>query len=365
MPNVNHNNNEGQAAKRPVRRQGRPRYRAFVVSLILSAVIFVAGLVFIDPPAAARIVGRLLFPLCRLMVFITLGLLAGQTMEILGWTRALSVVARPLFRFGNLGERCGAAFTAAFVSGVTANAMLLNFYRDGSITKKQLFLTNFVNQMPAYFLHLPTTFFIILPLTGVAGLIYYLLTFLAVLLRTCLFLVYGRLSGRPADGTADAAEIRPCRSARNKNLWAGIRQKLPPRVMNVAVFVLPIYTAVFFINELGFFAWANRAVAKTVAVSFMPVESLSIVIFSFAAEFTSGFAAAGALLDAGLLTIKQTVLALLIGNILAFPVRALRHQLPRYMGIFSPKMGAQILLAGQFFRVSSLILVGGVYFVIG
>ena len=89
-----------------------------------------------------------------------------------------------------------------------------------------------------------------------------------------------------------------------------------------------------------------------------------MVILSFAAEFTSGFAAAGALLDAGVLTTKQTVLALLLGNITAFPIRALRHQLPRYMGIFSPKMGLQLLLSGQCFRILSIIVVGVIYYVV-
>jgi len=56
---------------------------------------------------------------------------------------------------------------------------------------------------------------------------------------------------------------------------------------------------------------------------------------------------------------------LLIGNIIAFPIRALRHQLPRYIGIFSPKMGLQLLLMGQGFRVVSIILVGIVYYYVG
>ena len=96
----------------------------------------------------------------------------------------------------------------------------------------------------------------------------------------------------------------------------------------------------------------------------MPVESLSVVILSFAAEFTSGFAAAGALMEAGVLTVKQTVIALLMGNVLAFPIRALRHQIPRYMGIFSPKMGLQLLLSGQVFRVVSIIMMGLLYYVV-
>jgi hypothetical protein len=57
-------------------------------------------------------------------------------------------------------------------------------------------------------------------------------------------------------------------------------------------------------------------------------------------------------------------LALLAGNILAFPIRALRHQLPHYVGIYSPRMGAEILFLGQFFRVVSIMGVGALFYVI-
>jgi hypothetical protein len=46
-------------------------------------------------------------------------------------------------------------------------------------------------------------------------------------------------------------------------------------------------------------------------------------------------------------------------------VRAIRHQLPRYIGIFSPKMGTQLLLLGQGFRITSLVVVGLLYYYLG
>jgi hypothetical protein len=115
---------------------------------------------------------------------------------------------------------------------------------------------------------------------------------------------------------------------------------------------------------MGVFSAVRNWLARYVAITFMPIEALSMVVISFAAEFTSGFAAAGALQNAGMLTVKQTVLALLIGNIVAFPIRALRHQLPRYVGIFSPKMGTQLLLMGQGFRILSLLILGLLYYAI-
>ncbi len=322
------------------------------------------ALILIDELDAIQILSRLLWPLTRLMLFITLGLFIGQIIEAAGWIRTMAVLARPLFRFGRLGDHCSAAFTAAFFSGVTANAMLLDFFKEGHITRSQLFLSNFINQLPVFFLHLPTTFFIVIPLTGWAGALYFLITFLAVVSRTILFLVFGRLVLPPWEKETEDSQDRAPTGKKNamRNIWHRIKSRLPRRIARITVYVVPIYSLVFILNAMGLFKLLREALAGYVVTSFMPMESLSVIILSFAAEFTSGFAAAGALLEAGVLTVKQTVLALLIGNILAFPVRALRHQLPRYIGIFSPKMGTQLLLLGQGFRVTSIILMGIIYY---
>jgi hypothetical protein len=291
----------------------------------------------------------------------------GQIIEASGWIKPMAVLARPLFRFGRLGDHCSAAFTTAFISGVSANAMLLDFFKEDLINRRQLFLSNFINQLPAFFLHLPTTFFIVVPLTGRAGLLYFLITFLAVALRTVIFLVFGRMMPPvPGIDSTGAGEAAPAQKKKTSGrIWNRVKTRLPRRIAKITVYVVPIYTLVFVLNAMGLFVQLREALAGFVVTSFMPMESLSVIILSFAAEFTSGFAAAGALLEAGVLNVKQTVLALLIGNVLAFPVRALRHQLPRYIGIFSPKMGTQILLMGQGFRVTSIIVVGIVYYWIG
>lgn len=348
------------------RRKNSHPYRALAVSLGLTLAMLTAGVYGLEVlswPAAAA---RLIKPLLRLLGFILVGLAVGQLIEALGWTRALAMAASPVFRFGRLGHRCGAAFMAAFVSGVTANAMLVAFYREGKIARQQLFLTNFINQFPAFFLHLPTTVFIVIPLTGWAGALYFLLTFAAALLRTLLLLAYGHFRlPVPPEEAAPAAPAQGGRATAWKEALTGVRRRLPRRMTMVAVYVIPVYVAVFLAHSMGWFDFMQDALAHLVVSSFIPVESLSVVVLSFVAEFTSGFAAAGALMAAGVLTVKQTVVALLIGNILAFPIRALRHQLPHYMGIFQPKMGTQLLVMGQILRVGSIILVGAVYVVVG
>lgn len=347
------------------RKKAKPNIRAAAVSLLVSAVALTLGAYYIEGLQLPVLVRKLFWPLLRLMGFICIGLVVGQVIEASGWTRALAAVGMPAFRFANLGRRCSAAFTTAFFSGVAANAMLLEFYQEEKISRAQLFLSNFINQLPGFFLHLPTTFFIVVPLTRSAGILYFLLTFTATLLRTIIFLLYGRFRLPAVDENNEnpAASIdREDENTKDKGrIWQGIQSRLPTRLANIAIYVVPIYITVFILNRLGIFALVRTWMAGYVTSSFIPIESLSVVVLSFAAEFTSGFAAAGAMLDAGVLTVKQTVVALLIGNVTAFPIRALRHQLPHYMGIFSPRMGAQLLILGQSFRVLSVIIVGGLY----
>ena len=318
---------------------------------------------YFDTLSLATGVKKLGLPLLRLMGFITLGLLAGQVIEAMGWTREVAVLARPLFRYSKMGNHCSAAFTMAFISGAAANAMLLEFYEEKKISKLQLFLANYTNQFPAFFLHLPTTMFIVLPLTGIAGGLYFLITFLATLFRTFCFLTFGHfyLKEEPK-ATSPNSRINNRKKPDKIAIIKTIRKRLPIRIANIFIWVLPIYTLVYILNLNGAFNYLNQALSAYVTINLMPVESLSIIILSFAAEFTSGFAAAGALMNAGVLSVKQTVIALLLGNVLAFPIRALRHQLPRYMGIFSPKIGLQLLLSGQFFRVVSILFIGTLYY---
>ena len=215
--------------------------RSLFVSLTISVILILGAVVLIEGLNANQIVSRLLWPLTRLMLFITIGLLVGQIIEVSGWIKHMAVLARPLFRFGHLGDHCSAAFTTAFFSGVSANAMLLDFFKEGLIARRQLFLSNFINQLPAFFLHLPTTFFIVIPLTGWAGALYFLITFLAVVLRTVLFLVYGRLMlPSPANDTGGTAENTPASKKKTvSDIWKRVKSRLPRRIAKLRCMSFP------------------------------------------------------------------------------------------------------------------------------
>jgi hypothetical protein len=297
---------------------------------------------------------RLIGPLLKLSLLIGVGLFAALVIEAAGWTDCLSVLARPFMKWGHLSREMGSAFTTAFFSGTAALAMLATFHRDGVMSRREVTLSVLLDTFPSYFLHLPVTFFVILPLVGKAGILYLLLTFGAAVLRFGAVLLYTRLTF-PA--TQEVLQRERGMPQTWKKLLGSAFQKLATRLSRILRIVVPVYMLMLILGDFGFFVWLRKTLAFGVGSTFFPVEGVSVVILSLVAEATSGYAAAGAMLESGTLSLAQTVLALLAGQIIGIPLRALRHQLPYFMGVFSPAMGVRLMLAAQTLRLFSLGLV--------
>ena len=121
----------------------------------------------------------LLGPLLRLVFFVSLGLLIGNLIESLNWTHRVARIASPLVRRAHLSDITGASFSMAFFSAVTANTMLSEAYDQGEISRQELIFANLFNSLPTYFLHLPTLFFLAVPMLKGVAFIYVGLTLLA------------------------------------------------------------------------------------------------------------------------------------------------------------------------------------------
>ncbi len=304
---------------------------------------------------------QLLLPLVRILFFVALGLVVANLIESLKWTNHLAALARPLIRFGNLSAITGASFSMAFISGVSANTMLAEALDKGQLQKKEMVLANLFNSLPRYFLHLPTVFFLTVPLIKGAAIIYVGITFFAALLQTLLIVAISRVMlVKPAIAVTSAPKKNDkitWRQAIDKSL-----KRLRKRMKKIIIFMVPVYTLFFVLSRLGVFDQLEKLFASAWFLSWLPPQSLGIVILHVTTEFSAGLAAASALLANNSLEIKEVVLALLAGNILASPIRAIRHQLPYYMGIFPPQLAMELVAVSQVVRASCVIIIGFSYY---
>ncbi|MFP4071089.1 MAG: hypothetical protein ACLFTB_03480 [Desulfovibrionales bacterium] len=300
----------------------------------------------------------LFWPLIRLCFFISIGLLVGNLIESLNWTRAMARLASPLVRLGNLHDISGASFSMAFFSGVTANTMLAEAFDQGKLSKRELILSNLFNSLPTYVLHLPTMFFIMVPLIKEAAFVYLGLTLASTFLRLGFVLALSHMILPARREVCVVCELPDREKIHFRDVLRRTWKRFLERIPRIILFTVPIYAAVFFMNRAGWFQALETWMADYVSIiSWLAPEALSIVVLQLAAEFSAGLAAAGAMLEQGVLDVKEIVLALLLGNVLSSPMRAFRHQFPYYAGIFKPAMGLNLIIYNQSLRAGSIVVV--------
>lgn len=304
------------------------------------------------------------WPVIKLIFNISLGLMAANFIEAMNLTRLFAKLAVPLTRIGNLSDTTGASFSMAFFSGLSSNTMLSEAYDQGRISRKELVLANLFNSLPTYFLHLPTVFFLTAPLIKMAAFIYVGLTLFAAFLRTVAVVAAGRilLPPRLSSSVINISSVTgrrlTVREAADK-AWLRFRK----RIRKILTYTLPVYIMIYFLNKAGLFVnMESYMTSHLKLLSWLDPRGIGIVVAHVAAEFSAGLAVAGSLLQSGTLEYRQVVLALLVGNVLASPVRTIRHQFPYYSGIFNPALATELIFFSQFFRIMSIIAVGSIYY---
>ena len=311
--------------------------------------------------ALADLWQALVWPLCRLLLGLAMGLLLANVLEALRWTRHLARLAAPLARAAHLREVAGASFALAFVSPASANGLLSASHDAGELSRRELMLANLFNSLPAFFTHTPTIFFMTWPVLGWPACIYVGLTLVAALLRTGLTIVAARcLLPPPPPSTGQSADTRTPFDLRAALRKAG--RRFMKRLPRLVLFTVPVYVLMFFLQRQGLFAAAEDWLARNMDwLSFLKPQAMSVIVLHLAAELGAALGAAGSLLQAGGLSVHDVVLALMVGTILSTPMRAIRHQFPAYAGFFRPALAMRLIVANQGLRAASMTIVTLVY----
>ncbi len=329
----------------------------------------------------------LLWPLARMVLGLASGLLLANILETLHWTQALSRFCRPFARAAHMGQTASAAFALAFVTPAGANSLLSGDYQNGNMTLRELVLANLINSLPAYLLHTPTIFLLTWPVLGWPAVVYVGLTLCAAVLRTLGTFVAGRLLLPVPDSDADcpssarsaacAGERRPDdmtvgndthnkkhgRGDSTTNPFVRAWKRFLRRLPKLVYFTVPVYLVMYGLQVWGAFAALEHwLAAQTDWLAFLKPQAVGIIALHMAAELGAALGAAGSVLATGGLEARDVVLALMVGNILSTPMRAIRHQLPAYAGFYAPRLGLVLVLANQGLRAFSMALVTLCYY---
>lgn len=305
---------------------------------------------------------KLALPLLRLVGTMCVGLLLASLLESLHWTRFVARLATPLARLGHLRSVAAASFALAFFSPAASNSLLAEARSRGELSRRELVFANLFNSSPTFLVHLPTLFSLVFAFLGTRAFVYVGLSFLAAGLRTAGTVIAGRLLlPEPEEEAVPASGEQP-RKGWRAALDSTLR-RFKKRIAKLLLFTIPIYCLFFAVQQAGWFsAMEQWLAAHSGWFSFLNPKAIGIVAMHLVAESGAALSAAASLADTGALAPQEIILALLVGNILSTPMRAVRHQFPSYAGYFTPALALHLVIMNQLCRAASLILVSWGYY---
>lgn len=300
-----------------------------------------------------------------MLIGMACGLLMANILEALRWTDALARWARPISRIAHLSPAAASAFALAFVSPAAANSLLSEKHSSGHMPLRELMLANLFNGLPACLAHTPTIFLLAWPVIGSAAAMYVGVTLLAAAARTAFTILLGHwlLPGPVFEAASDNVAVKKASlAARLKGIWPQVWKRFRRRLPKLLVFTIPVYLIMVLAQQLGLFQNLEQWLAAHLQwLSFLKPQAMGIITMQLLAELGATLGAASAALADGSLTARDVVIAMLAGNVLATPIRAMRHQLPVYAGFFKPGLALLLVAANQTLRAASMAAAVGLY----
>ncbi len=292
--------------------------------------------------------------LIRLSVMVWLGVFGGRLLEETGKAAFIHRLTHPLTKFANLPPFCGTAMASSFFAGFSGDALLGGYYREHRLSARQAILASMMLNLPFYVSFLPMLIGIVYPLLGTIGLVYLgvqvtvsaAVTIVAALISHFL-LKNGNLE---ASITTEFPDPLPLSSAATK-----ASKEATKMTIRIILIAGPILAAVVILSKHNVFSWLQHTIPPWVKIPGIPSVGLpGVVAQGF--HISSGAAVTGSILHLKLITPKEALLILIMGNLVGTPFRSIRIMLPTYIGAYGGKTGVKILFSVQGVRIFFVVM---------
>jgi len=232
--------------------------------------------------------------------------------------------------------------------------MLASFYNDELIEKNELFVASMMTSFPAIVMHWRPMLPVLIPLLGMTGFIYFGILILIGFIKTLVIMLAGRFllekkNHTPVDLPAEARP--PLKEAFKISLQAS-----KGTVKRILCMTIPIFFVVCILITIGAFDLLAGPLGGVCEYFPIPAAGLSIIAAQFA-NFIAAHSTAGTLLSTGVLTSKEVILTLLVGNVLSSVMMVMKYLIPSYIGIFGPRVGLEMLAIATALRTGVMLVV--------
>lgn len=287
-----------------------------------------------------------LYWVAKIVPVIAIGILVTSFAVNIGLMKKFDRLIKPLSSKANISTLSALSVVTCTFSTTAGYSMLSDGLNDKMISEREVIATTVISSFPSILSHLFPFFIpVVIPILGLTtGAIYVCLVGLAAFLKTCFGILLARLWLKDANvfsaksrlsANPDNALVEDKQHALNKS--AGSTYKMLKRIVPTMFITLFLVSVAMELNLFDSFSTILEPLTNILGLE-------SEVVLISATEIVNTYAGmilAGSLLGEGLISTKGVLIALLLGTVVSFSTRFVKHSLPLHVSLFGPKLGSK------------------------
>lgn len=262
-----------------------------------------------------------------------------------GLMQKIATKIQPMLKRLNLSSITIASIATCFVSPTAAYSMLSQALKENEIDEREVIAASFLNSFPSMFSHL-YAFFIpfVIPVLGFAGIVYSVTRFAVAIVKSVigyLIALKWKKNDVVEEIKIEKREVNPLRATAD----------------NLKRIVPLMFITFFLVDLLSRYGVFNKFESLLSFITFFDPNVITLATIEFFNVRAAVVFAAG-LLETGRINVKWAVVGLLLGNVISFSTRSIKHSLPMHLSLFG-KLGVKIVVLNSIvtFVLDAIIIV--------
>ncbi|MEO2117881.1 MAG: nucleoside recognition domain-containing protein [Methanocaldococcus sp.] len=256
-----------------------------------------------------------------------------------GIMKKLSDVLSPILKRLKINPISISSILACFFSPTVGYSILAEGLKENKINEKEIIGTSLANSFPSVLSHTFTFFIpVVVPILGWTGVLYVLIRLGVALSKTIMGFIY--LSIVSEDYSFKMPEINKLDKKENAKKSFKSTLRFAKRLIPIMFFMM---TLVIYLSKIGFFDYVEGFV-KPITNLLNLNPNVGILALTEVMNVQAAIVMAGGFLNENILTSKEILIGLIIGNVLTFSTRYVKHSLPLQVSLFGAKLGTKIVM---------------------
>ncbi len=257
-----------------------------------------------------------------------------------GIMQKISKIMEPLTKHLNINPFSMSSILTCFISPTVGYTILAKGLNNNKLNEKELIGSSLANSFPSVLSHIFTFFIpVVIPILGFTGILFVLIRLGVAFIKSIIGITYLTIISKNKNFEVFDESIN---ISKKENLKKSLNSTLKFSRRLIPIMFITMFLVIFLSNT-GVFDYLNNLV-KPVTNMLGLNPNIGILSLTEIMNVQAAIIMAGGLLNENILSPRGVLIGLIIGNVLTFSTRYIKHSLPLHVSLFGTKLGTKIVM---------------------